>query len=53
MSIESEVFKRENLNIEKLEQYGFKNANNKYTYSKKFMNDSFRADIVIDKKRKC
>lgn len=52
MSIESEVFKKERLNKVKLEQYGFVKENDEYKYSKNFMHDNFRADIVIDKKGK-
>ncbi|MFQ8988888.1 MAG: MmcQ/YjbR family DNA-binding protein, partial [Intestinibacter sp.] len=52
MSIESEVFKKERLNKVKLEQYGFVKENDEYKYSKNFMHDNFRADIVIDKNGK-
>lgn len=48
MSIEDVVFKKEKLNKESLIKYGFEKENNEYKYSKKFMNDSFRADIVIE-----
>ena len=48
MSIEDEVFKKEKLNVNKLQEYGFKKDDNRYGYSKKFMNNSFRADIYID-----
>ena len=50
MSIEEEVFKKEKLNTNKLKEYGFIKENDTYKYSKKFMNDSFRADIFIDAK---
>ena len=50
MSIESEVFKKYIPNNKKLIKYGFKKCNNEYKFSKIFMNDTFRADIVIDGK---
>ena len=50
MSIESEVFKKYTPNNRKLIKYGFKKCNNGYKFSKMFMNDTFRADIVIDGK---
>lgn len=49
MSIESEIFKRYNVDFNKLESYGFIKNDNKYEYSKKFM-DTFKANIVINKK---
>ena len=48
MSIESEVFKKYVPNYNKLVNYGFKKSNNEYSFSKKFMNNIFRADIVIN-----
>ena len=50
MSIESEVFKKYIPNNNKLIKYGFKKSNNEYKFSKIFMNNTFRADIVIDVK---
>lgn len=47
MSIESEVFKKLKLNKEKLIPFGFKKEENRYTYSEKFMDGTFRADIYI------
>ena len=48
MSIESEVFKKYILNNKKLIKYGFKKSNNEYKFSKTFMNNTFRADIIIN-----
>ena len=48
MSIEDEVFKRKKLNEDKLIPFGFVKQGKLYKYSKKFLNDSFRADIYID-----
>ena len=48
MSIEENIFKRKVLNTEKLIQFGFTNEGKTYKYSKNFMNDSFRADIIIN-----
>ncbi len=50
MSFESEIFKRCRPNYKKLTTYGFSKNKDKYTYSKVFMDDQFRADIVIDNK---
>lgn len=50
MSIESEVFKKYVPNYEKLIEYGFEKANNEYKFSKNFINNTFRADIVINDK---
>ena len=50
MSFESEVFKKYIPNNNKLIKYGFKKSNNSYKFSKTFMNNTFRADIVIDDK---
>ena len=47
MSIESEVFKKLKLNKGKLISFGFKKEENRYTYSEKFMDGTFRADIYI------
>ena len=48
ISIENEVFKKYVPNNKKLIKYGFKKYNNEYKLSKTFLNDTFRADIVID-----
>ncbi len=48
MDIENEVFKNMKLNIKSLVDYGFIKDENCYKYSKTFMNDDFRADIIID-----
>ena len=50
ISIESEVFKKYVPNYDKLIKYGFKKNNNEYKLSRTFLNDTFRADIVIDDK---
>lgn len=51
MSIENEIFKRTHMeDFNKLKNYGFTKQNNEYQYSKKFMNNNFRADIYIDSK---
>lgn len=50
MIIESEVFKKYIPNYNKLIKYGFKKFNNEYKFSKTFMNNIFRADIIIDDK---
>ena len=48
MNIEEKIFKRMKLNKEKLIPYGFIKEKEGYHYSKKFMKDTFRADIYID-----
>ena len=50
MSIESEIFKKYIPNNNKLIKYGFKKSDDLYKFSKTFMNNTFRADIVIDDK---
>ncbi len=42
-----DIFKRCNINYEKLEEYGFKKVGNTYIYEKIFLND-FKAIISID-----
>lgn len=49
MTIEENVFKKYKLRKDKLISYGFKKENEIYKYSKNFMNNTFRADIYIDK----
>jgi len=50
LNIESEVFKRTNVNFKELEKYGFKKVEDNYIYKKQFLNDDFRAIITIDNK---
>ena len=52
MLIEDEVFKRYKLKKNTLISYGFKKENGIYKYSKNFMNNTFRAEICIDKNEK-
>ncbi len=52
MDFEESIFKRSIVDFKKLEQYGFIKKDNLYYYSKNIMNDSFRVDIIIDKKGK-
>lgn len=47
MNIEEEIFKRSNINIDKLIKYGFKKNKDTYIYEKKFLDDSFKAVITI------
>ena len=51
MNIENEIFKRANVNFNKLEKYGFKKENNIYIFEKVFLNDDFKAVIEIDDKK--
>ena len=48
MNIEKEIFKNAVVDYKKLIKYGFKNNNSSYFYEKKFLNDDFKAIIVID-----
>jgi len=50
MNIEIEIFKRCHPNFNKLLAYGFILDANNYQYEKRFMNDEFLANIIIDKK---
>ena len=49
MNIENEVFKKYKLKKDRLISYGFEKENDIYKYSKTFMNDTFRAEICIDR----
>ena len=49
MKIEEEIFKTYILNENKLVKYGFIKEKDAYKYSKKFMDDTFRANIIINK----
>lgn len=48
MNIEDEILKRKKIKENELIPFGFVRENERYQYSKNFMNDSFRADIWID-----
>lgn len=50
MNIENEVFKRFNVNYNKLEDYGFKKEKNNYVFEKNFLNNDFKAIITISSK---
>ena len=50
MNIENEVFKRFNVNYNKLEDYGFKKEKNNYVFEKNFLNNDFKAIITINSK---
>ena len=52
MDIESEIFKRTTVDFKKLNNYGFKEKDNKYIYEKKLLNNEFKAIITIDLKGK-
>lgn len=47
--MENEIFKRCHVNFEKLIDYGFREENDNYLYTKLFMNDSFKAIIRVNK----
>ena len=49
MKIEEEIFKTYILNENKLIKYGFIKEKDTYKYSIKFMDDTFRANIIINK----
>ena len=42
------MFKRTNVDLKKLEKYGFKKEKNNYVYEKQFLNNDFRAMITVD-----
>ena len=52
MSIEQEVFNRMKFDYKKLLKFGFVKDKQCYTYTKNFMDNTFRADIIIDKENK-
>ena len=51
MNIESDIFKKCYVNLNKLVNYGFKKENDIYVYEKNFLNNNFKAIITIDKDR--
>ncbi len=46
--IEDEIFKKSEVNLDKLIKYGFKKEGNIYKYQTNFMNDDFSAIITFD-----
>ena len=48
MNIEKDIFNRAVVNLKKLLEYGFKKNEKKYIYEKKFLNNDFKAIIIID-----
>ncbi len=51
MQMEEEIFKRTNVDFERLQNYGFKKVKNVYQYSKPFLDD-FQAEIEVDEQGK-
>ena len=47
MELEKEIFKRSNINYNKLLKYGFKKVKDKYIYEKSFLDNEFKAIIYI------
>lgn len=52
MNIEEEVFLKAHVDFNKLEKYGFVKNDKAYFFSKNFLNDSFKAEIIIDESGK-
>ena len=50
MNIENEIFKRTNVDFKKLEKYGFKKEKNDYLYEKKFLDNDFKAIVIVNDK---
>jgi len=50
MTIENDVFKKVNIDISKLEKYGFKKKSDVYIYEKLFKDEEFKAIITINSK---
>ncbi|MBO6145547.1 MAG: MmcQ/YjbR family DNA-binding protein [Bacilli bacterium] len=48
MKIENEIFKKSNVNFNKLERYGFKKVEDNYIFEKNFLQDDFKAIININ-----
>ena len=48
MDLEKELFKNCIVNLNKLLDYGFIKDNNSFIYEKNFLNDSFKAVIIIN-----
>lgn len=49
MVIKDNIFKKARINFDKLKAYGFNKIEDKWKISKIFMDNAFRADIVVDK----
>ena len=52
MNIEEEIFKKSYVDINELISFGFKKDNDKYTYSKKILDDNFEVIVTFDKNSK-
>ena len=52
MNIEEDIFKRTHVDYDKLIAYGFRKENNYYVYEKIFLDNKFKAIIIIDNKEK-
>lgn len=50
MNIENEIFKRGNINIDKLTKYGFIKDKCNYVYEKEILDNTFKIKIIIDNK---
>lgn len=48
MNIEKEIFTKAQVNFKKLEEYGFKKEDNRFIFSKNFMDNQFKAVILVD-----
>ena len=49
MNIEEDIFKRAKIDFDKLSVYGFVKKENQWIYTQPFMNDEFKAIVIIDK----
>ena len=47
MSIETEIFKKQIPNFNKLIEYGFEKKNNEFYFSKNILDDSFKIEIIV------
>ena len=50
MDIDKEIFNTSIVDIDKLLRYGFKKQNDKYYFSKKILDDTFRVEVFVDSK---
>ena len=50
MDIDKEIFNTSIVDLDKLLRYGFKKQNDKYCFSKKILDDTFRVEVFVDSK---
>ena len=49
MDFEEEIFSKKKIDFKRLESYGFKKENDKYTFEKAFLDNQFKAVVTVNK----